>query len=62
MILCYEGDRDWVERTINGSIHGERVIGDYGSIKAATIGDFPEVLEEPKLDDRPEPPDDVFSG
>ncbi len=42
-ILCYEGDRDWVERTVADSIHGTKIT-DHGTIKAATIGDFPEVV------------------
>ena len=41
-ILCYEGDRDWVEKTIKDSIHGEKVLT-RGCIKAVTIDVFPKV-------------------
>lgn len=49
-ILEYTGPREAVERQIKRSIHGERVIrdgsrpGDTITIRAATIGEFPEVL------------------
>lgn len=44
-IISYEGPRDWVERTVVNSIHGERRVNDNCVIKAATLGTFPEILE-----------------
>ena len=43
-ILLYEGHRDWVEYTVGQSIHGEKVIAGPNKIKAATLGEFPEIL------------------
>ena len=61
-IIVYEGDRKWVEETINKSIQGKFIVnprsgkvveyydytGEYveRSITAATIGNFPEILKE----------------
>lgn len=44
-IVEYTGERSWVEKTVTNSIHGTKHLG-YGSISAATIGAFPQVLEE----------------
>ena len=55
-IIVYEGERGWVERTINNSITGSKTIDpgrSYNKIHVATIGGFPEVLGELKNDDRP---------
>jgi hypothetical protein len=44
-IVEYVGPRNWVEATVNNSIHGERRINTNSVIKAATIGSYPEILE-----------------
>jgi hypothetical protein len=43
-IVEYTGPRDWVERTVAGSVHGTKVVG-HGKISAVTIGAFPEILQ-----------------
>lgn len=43
-ILEYEGSREWVEETIRRSLTGEKQIGNFGIIRAATLGTYPEVL------------------
>lgn len=49
-VVEYSGPRDWVEKTIANSIHGTRdctsYMGQKATIKAATIGTFPEILEK----------------
>ena len=59
-IIEYVGPRDWVERVVAESIQGTKVIERRGNvdkaeclIRAATIGSYPEILEEPE---RPENP------
>ena len=45
-VIEYVGSREWVETQVKGSLHGERKgIGDV-IIKAATIGTYPEILEQ----------------
>lgn len=44
-VIEYIGPRDWVESVVSKSIHGEKILGDGKVIKAATIGNYPEVLE-----------------
>jgi hypothetical protein len=48
-IVEYIGPREWVEKTIARSIHGTRFCDKYNGfeskISAATIGEFPEILE-----------------
>lgn len=44
-VIEYEGPRDWVEKTINQSLHGTfEIPGISGVIRAVTIGDFPSLL------------------
>lgn len=45
-VVEYIGPRDWVERTIAKSIHGTKFIDDGKMISAATIGEFPEILNK----------------
>lgn len=48
-VIEYVGDREAVERTVANSIHGEKTVkytdGVIVTIKAATIGTYPELLE-----------------
>ena len=44
-IIEYVGPRDWVERTVQNSIHGTKNVGPGSVIKAVTIGTYPEILE-----------------
>ena len=46
-IIEYTGDRDRVERTLETSIHGTKTL-DRMSIRVATIGLTPELLESDK--------------
>ena len=43
-LVEYIGDREWVENTIAGSIKGTLILAEDKMIRAATIGDFPEIL------------------
>jgi hypothetical protein len=46
-IVEYTGPRTDVERQVSNSIHGEKTFGPAGkqiTIRAATIGEFPEIL------------------
>lgn len=43
-VIEYVGRRSWVERTIAASIHGTRQVSSVDSIRAATIGTFPDIL------------------
>ena len=43
-IIIYEGDRDWVERTLIGSISGTRMMDKENAIHVCTIGKFPEIM------------------
>ncbi len=45
-VIEYVGYRDWVEKAVAASIHGTKAINDDCFIKAATIGAYPEILEE----------------
>ena len=49
-ILIYDGPRDWVERTIERSITGVRVIDPTDSVRKTiagyTINQFPEIIKE----------------
>lgn len=45
-IIEYVGPRHWVEATLLDSIQGTKVLGEDRFISAATIGSFPEILEE----------------
>jgi hypothetical protein len=44
-IIEYVGPRNWVERVVSESIHGTKMIGDDRMIRAATIGEYPEILD-----------------
>jgi len=44
-LISYEGNRDWVEKLLEQSIQGTKTLPE-GTIKAGTLGDFPEVLED----------------
>ena len=52
-VLEYVGPREWVERTLANSIQGERRIGPDRVIRAATLGLYPEVLQNLPEDIRP---------
>ena len=43
-IIIYEGDRDWVERTLIGSISGTKMMDKENAIHVSTIGTFPEIM------------------
>jgi len=45
-VVEYVGYRDWVEKNVAASIHGTKVINEDCSIRAATVGDYPEILEQ----------------
>lgn len=45
-ILEYTGPRSWVEKTISGNIiKGVQSFGKDKTIREATLGDFPEIIE-----------------
>lgn len=49
-IIEYTGPREDVERVVSMSIHGTKTYGQIGhevTIRAATLGEFPEILEKP---------------
>ena len=48
-VVEYSGPREAVESQVSNSIHGVRVVGNGVIIKAATIGTFPEVLDQANL-------------
>ena len=48
-VIEYVGPRDWVERTVSNSVHGTKDLGDGKEIRAATIGEFPEILRQDPL-------------
>lgn len=48
-VIEYVGEREWVERTIERSIHGTMKCGQ-GEIRAAVVGAFPEVLRDLPVD------------
>jgi len=43
-IIQYTGPREWVERTISRSIKGTKDMSFGRTIKAATLGEFPDIL------------------
>lgn len=43
-IIEYTGERAIVERTVSRSLHGSHTFGGI-TIRAATLGEFPEILE-----------------
>jgi hypothetical protein len=46
-VLIYEGERDWVESTVNGSIHGMCIHNPcmpWNKMHAMQVGEFPEIL------------------
>lgn len=45
-VIEYIGPRDRVEKTVANSIHGSKDAGGGLTINAATIGQYPEVLEK----------------
>ena len=55
-ILEYVGDRKWVEDSIARSIQGERDCGSVSGaprkIRAATLGLYPDVLEQAIINER----------
>lgn len=53
-ILEYNGPRSWVERTLGQSIQGTKVIGVDSSIRAVTLGSFPDIVN--RNDKSPEHP------
>lgn len=52
-IIEYVGPRNRVEQIVTGSIHGCKMLGQWGhpervTITAVTMGDYPEILEKAK--------------
>lgn len=45
-VIEYTGPRDWVERQVAASIHGTKDLGKNRIIRGATIGTYPEILED----------------
>lgn len=45
-VIEYVGPRDKVEETVSNSIHGEKRLPNGMVIKAATIGNYPEIIGE----------------
>lgn len=52
-VIEYVGKRSWVEDTVAKAIHGTKVIGPYGEIRAATIGTYPEILNTETKEETP---------
>lgn len=50
-LIEYVGPREWVESTLERSVKGTRHVGK-GTIRAVTLGDYPEILENLPEDDR----------
>ena len=48
-VIEYVGPRDQVEEQVKRSIHGERQVREM-VIRAATIGEYPELLDVPSCD------------
>lgn len=44
-VIEYTGPRDWVEKQVAASIHGTKDLGLGRLINVATIGAYPEILE-----------------
>jgi len=54
-IIEYVGRREWVEKTVAGSIHGTKVfLNKSCTIRAATIGSYPEILDTAVGTDKPQ--------
>ena len=51
-VIEYVGDREWVEATVAKSLHGTKHVISIpgGTIRAATIGEYPEVLDRDEDD------------
>lgn len=49
-IIIYEGSREWVEKTLERSIHGTRIMTKFGEldgrITAHTVNEFPEIIKK----------------
>lgn len=45
-VIEYVGERKWVEATVAGSIQGEKHLSGGNIIRAATLGAYPEVLQD----------------
>ena len=56
-ILKYEGSREWVEKTVNKSIQGIKIVtdshGEYNIITAQDIDEFPEIIEKYREEYKP---------
>lgn len=52
-IIEYVGPRAWVEDTVRRSVHGTRVVGPGREIRAATIGEYPDVLYQDVATEHP---------
>lgn len=54
-VLEYEGTREWLEFTLsNNAIKGTKIFDNGCTIREASIGEFPQVVEEPKEEPLPE--------
>lgn len=45
-VIEYVGTRSQVEKIVTDSIHGTKIVGPALAINAATIGTYPEILEQ----------------
>jgi hypothetical protein len=45
-VIEYIGDREWVEKTLEKSIHGTWKLPNNREIRVATIGDFAEIIQQ----------------
>lgn len=45
-IVEYVGPRDWVEHTVKNAIHGEKSCGIGKTIRATTLGVYPDLICE----------------
>lgn len=61
-IVEYVGSRKWVEDTVAHAIHGTRQLDDACSIRAVTIGTYPEIPEQPPEPKEPQMPDSSVPG
>lgn len=50
-VLEYVGEWEEVQTAVARSIHGERVVNEKLTIKAATVGVYPDILAMEKEDD-----------
>lgn len=54
-VIEYVGEREWVESTVANSIQGTKTVSYKGTIRAATIGSYPEILSQKNEPEKEEP-------